>query len=118
MYHGDTVLTSDDHLSRTLTTPSLPDTAAHHRGVTLCLTPSSSTCSVVTCHHYHGQYPPHLKLSLLLYGGAAPGDQVLHHLGRAVPAGQEEGRAPVDLAADHVTPLRIIKLLNTPGQVT
>ena len=68
--------------------------------------------------HYTLHSSAHLKLPLLLYGGPAPGDQVLHHLGWALSAGQEQRRAPIDLAADHVSPLWVVKLLNPPGQVT
>ena len=55
--------------------------------IRLCLTSSSSTCTGVT-HVTHV-----VMVSVLLtsnwpfcsMGGAAPGHQVLHHLGRAVP---------------------------------
>ena len=76
----------------------------------------------------------HLELALLLDRGAtpgqwqyrctlhslklsSPGDEVVHHICGPILAGEEEGGAPVDDAADHVPPLGVVILLYPPSQV-
>ena len=58
----------------------------------------------------------HLEQPGLLDGSVTLGEEVLHHLGRPVLAGQEERRTTVGNSAHHVLPVQAVELLQPLDQ--